>query len=415
MPFLNGTVTYARFAVTGDCPERIDQSIIDAFAANTHRPTPIGIPTGPETGWTAGRHILDEGFELEQMCFDGWIHAGMRLEVVRVPPEVRRAYIAVAESSRSAALEPGQPGWLSRSARKEARDEAREQWEREVAEGRYRSSKHVPILWNPAKRVLLSPATSDAVSSPLRDLFTATFGGRLEPRGAGGRALDVLAPMGRLADFEDARPDSLGQSPPTGDGGAPEVPWSSAGGDDKDFLGNIFLLWLWWRGDAGEGLFDLPGGRGVSIALDRTLESECGRGLTGRQVLSGDGPSRWPEASVATLAGKLPRRCGLVVSDGIREWNCVLQGDRFTVGGLRLPRSEEPAETPQEADRERIESITAFEDVLGGLYESFLEARFGPSWPALRSRIAEWIGRSARNRAGAARGAPAELQEVSRH
>ncbi|MEC7352682.1 MAG: hypothetical protein VYD99_06095, partial [Planctomycetota bacterium] len=84
MPFLNGTVTYARFAVTGDCPERIDQSIIDAFAANTHRPTPIGIPTGPETGWTAGRHILDEGFELEQMCFDGWIHAGMRLEVVRV-------------------------------------------------------------------------------------------------------------------------------------------------------------------------------------------------------------------------------------------------------------------------------------------------------------------------------------------
>ncbi|MEC9158430.1 MAG: hypothetical protein VYB77_09910, partial [Planctomycetota bacterium] len=88
---------------------------------------------------------------------------------------------------------------------------------------------------------------------------------------------------------------------------------------------------------------------------------------------------------------------------------------RFTVGGLRLPRSEEPAETPQEADRERIESITAFEDVLGGLYESFLEARFGPSWPALRSRIAEWIGRSARNRAGAARGAPAELQEVSRH
>ena len=197
MPFLNGTVTYARFAVTGDSPELLDQSIIDAMAANPARPTPIGVPIGPEAGWTAGRHILDQTFEFNTMCFDGWIHAGMRLDIVRVPPEVRRAYIAVAEAARSSALEPGQPGWLSRSAKKEAREEAREQWEREVADGRYRSSKLVPVLWNPARRVLLSPATTDSVAAPLRDLFTATFGARLELRTAGSQALDLLATLRR--------------------------------------------------------------------------------------------------------------------------------------------------------------------------------------------------------------------------
>ena len=46
MPFLNGTVTYARFAVTGNAPELLDQSIIDAMSANAARPTPIGVPTG---------------------------------------------------------------------------------------------------------------------------------------------------------------------------------------------------------------------------------------------------------------------------------------------------------------------------------------------------------------------------------
>lgn len=412
MPFLNGTVTYARFAVTGDSPELLDQSIIDAMAANPARPTPIGVPIGPEAGWTAGRHILDQTFEFNTMCFDGWIHAGMRLDIVRVPPEVRRAYIAVAEAARSSALEPGQPGWLSRSAKKEAREEAREQWEREVADGRYRSSKLVPVLWNPARRVLLSPATTDSVAAPLRDLFTATFGARLELRTAGSQALDLLAPRGLMSSFEDARPDALGQKPPAGDGGEPEVPWSSGGGESKDFLGNAFLLWLWWRGDTGEGLIDIAGGTGVSVALDRSLESECGWGLTGKQVLTGDGPTRWPEASVATLTGKLPRRTGMIVSDGIREWTCSLQGDRFTIGGLQLPRSEEPAETPQEAALERIESITSFDEVLVGLYSTFLDARFGSGWSAMRGQIADWISRSSKGRSSASVPARTELESV---
>ena len=270
----------------------------------------------------------------------------------------------------------------------------------------------MPVLWNPAKRILLSPATTDSVAAPLRDLFTATFGGRLELRSAGSQALDLLAPRGLMSAFEDARPDALGQMPPVGDGGAPEVPWSSGGGESKDFLGNLFLLWLWWRGETGEGLVDLPNGTGVSVALDRTLESECGWGLTGKQVLSGDGPSRWPEASVATRSGKLPRRTGLIISDGIREWSCSLQGDRFTVGGLRLPRSEEPAETPQEAAIERIESITSFDEVLVGLYSTFLDARFGSGWSGMRGQLAEWISRSPMGRSRSTTSARTELESV---
>jgi hypothetical protein len=400
MPFLNGAVTYARFAVTGEAPEVLDQSIIDAFAANPAKPTPIGVPNGPETGWTGGRHILDNTFEFNTMCFDGWVHAAMRLDIVRVPPEVKRAYVAVAEASRTNALEPDQPGWLSRAARKEAREEAKEQWEREVSDGRHRSSKLVPILWNPSRRILLSPATTDSVAAPLRDLFTATFGGRLEQRSAGSLAVDLLATRGLLTDFEDARPDNLGQQPPSGGSGIPEVPWASGGSEPKDFLGNSFLMWLWWRGDVNEGLFDLADGTNISVALDRSIESECGWGITGRQSLNGNTPSRWAEASIATLSGKLPRRIGLVVSDGVQEWNCSLQGDRFVVSGLRLPRSEEPAETPQEAALERIGSISSFDSAMTDLYSVFLDERFSSRWSVSRSKIAEWISQRSRPRSG---------------
>lgn len=396
MPFLTGTVTYARFAVTGDAPTAIDQTLIDAFAANPHRPTPVGVPPGPETGWTAGHHILDQAFSLERMAYEGWVHAGMRLDVVRIPPEVRRAYISIAEQARSAAMEEGTPGWLSRTARREARAEAQRQWEEEVGQGRYRSSKLVPFLWNPARRIVLAPATTDAVLTPLRDLFTATFGGRLEPRSSGSLALDLIASRGLLTAFEDARPDGIGRAPAGGEDGRPEVPWAVGGPEPKDFLGNVFLLWLWWRFENGEGLIDGPDGRSIAITIDRTIESECAWGMTGRQSLTGDAPTSWPESRVAVANGKWPRRLGLLLSDGEQEWTCTLQGDRFTVGGLRLPRPEVPAETPAEAALLRIESIAAFDRAVTGLYEAFLSDRFASGWPAMRGRLVEWLNARSR-------------------
>lgn len=391
MPFLNGTVTYARFAVTGDAPTRIDQTVIDAFAANPARPTPVGVPPGPEAGWTAGHHILDENFSIERMAFEGWVHAGMRLDVVRVPPEVRRAYVAIAEQARSAAMEEGAPGWLSRTARREARAEAQRQWEEEVGQGRYRSSKLVPFLWNPAKRIVLTPATSDAVLAPMRDLFTATFGGRLEPRSSGSLALDMIASQGLLSSFEDARPDSIGRAPAGGQEGHPEVPWASGGPEPKDFLGNVFLLWLWWRFETGEGLIDPPNGRPIGITIDRSLESECAWGLNGRQTLTGEGPTSWAESRIAVANGKWPRRIGLLVSDGEYDWACTLQGDRFTVSGLRLPRAEAPAATPAEAALQRIDSIASFDQALLGLYQTFITERFAPNWPTVRGQIGDWL------------------------
>jgi len=391
MPFLNGTVTYSRFAVTGECPRIIDQGVIDAFAANPARPTPIGVPTGPETGWTAGRHILDEDFSLERMSFEGWVHAGMRIDVVRVPPEVRRAYVAIAEQARGTAMEEGAPGWLSRTARREARAEAQRQWEEEIGQGRYRSSKLVPFLWNPSEGVVLAPATTDSVITPMRELFTATFGGRLEPRSSGSLALDILSRRGLMSPFEDARPDSLGHAPAGGVEGQPEVPWASGGPEPKDFLGNVFLLWLWWRFENGEGLIDRPDGRSIGITIDRSIESECAWGMTGRQSLSGDGPTSWPESRVATRNGKWPRRVGLLLSDGEYDWSCSLQGDRFAIGGLRLPRPDVPADTPFGAELDRIESITAFDRAMVSLYEVFLGERFSDGWSTMRGRIAEWL------------------------
>ena len=262
----------------------------------------------------------------------------------------------------------------------------------------------MPILWNPKDRVLLAPATTDSVVAPLRDLFTASFGARLELRTAGGLAFDRLASRGLTSSLEDAQADHLGQAPAGGGEGPPDVPWASSASDSKDFLGNVFLLWLWWRIETGDGMIDLPNGTSISLLIDRALESECAWGVAGRQSLRGDVPGTWPEARVAAQSGKWPRRVGVHLSDGVRDWACSLQGDRFVVSGLRLPRPEVPAETPLHAESERIESIAAFDQNVIGLYDAFLGDRFGKSWQTIRGQIAEWI--KVRSRRGARQETP---------
>ena len=99
----------------------------------------------------------------------------MRLDAVRVPAEIKAAYVAQEQTAlrkagadRSAEPEglPARP--LGRAAKREAKEAAERRWLEEVSDGRYRSSKLVPVLWDPAHATVLAPATSDKIVTALR-------------------------------------------------------------------------------------------------------------------------------------------------------------------------------------------------------------------------------------------------------
>ena len=404
MPFIKGSVTYARFRLGGDAPARIDETMLAALKAGVLSPT-LGVPVEVETGWTAGEHILDHDFGYERCVFDASLHAAMRMDSVRVPPEIRAAYVAQEQTAlRRAGADqrgddsgmPARP--LGRAAKREAKEAAERRWLEEVSDGRYRSSKLVPILWDPAHGVLLAPATTDKVVDALRDLVQSTFGAKLQGVSSAGLALDLLASRGETGTFDDAMPDAFcaAPAPRTAElaamvGDRPEVPWVQAGPEPKDFLGNVFLLWLWMHAERHEGLIDLPDGRGISFAIDRLIDMECAWGVTGRQSLRGDAPGRSAEAAKALQQGKWPRKLGLILSDGETEWAFDLQGDLFRVSGLKIPRPEERPGSEREAIEQRIDSTFTVDGILVALYDAFLKERFGPAWSTRKSELREWI------------------------
>ena len=417
MPFTRGSVTYARFRVGGDAPARVDETLLGALKAGRLTPT-VGVPIDVETGWTGGEHILDHDFSWDRCVFDGRLHVAMRMDSVRVPSEIKAAYLAQeqtvlkksfadrAGTDADAGL-PARP--LGRNAKREAKEAAERRWLEEVADGRYRTSKLVPMLWDLGSGTILAPATSDKVVTAMRDLFQTTFGAKIQAPGSGGLALDLLAAKGVASAFDDAMPDAftaaptprtLDQSAEVGE--RPDIPWAMAGPEPKDFLGNVFLLWLWWHAEVNEGVFDLADGRGLSIMVDRTIDMECAWGVTGRQSLRGDGPGRSAEVAKALQQGKWPRKIGFTFADGEVEWAFDLQGDLFRVGGLKLPRPEDRPGSEHEAIAQRLESTTDLDGILVELYGRFLDERFSGIWNSRRDELRSWIAAKGTSRVMAA-------------
>ncbi|MCA9284433.1 MAG: hypothetical protein KDA22_04410 [Phycisphaerales bacterium] len=397
MSFRSGSVSYSRFRVFGEAPAALDESFLKRLADHMIRPTPGTAPPEVEAGWTAGRHILDGGFTSDGCLFGPTLLAGVRVDTNRVPTEVRRAYRALAESERAAATETG---FLSRGERRLARDEADRRCGEELATGRHRRSRLLPVHWAIENETLLAPVSGDRLANTLRDLVQNTFGLRLQSRSAGSIAWDLLADRGLANDLDDALPSVFTAAPPQAElrkeervdrrSSGPEVPWAAAGPEPKDFLGNEFLLWLWWLCEEDEGLVATRMGE-VGVVIDKVLDMECAWGATGKQSLRGEAVTRLPEADRALALGKWPRRAGLILSAKGQQWELSFQADRFAVGGAKLPDPDDKPASVRELLEHRLAAIADLDATLVALFESFLRQRIDSGWSGKCERIGTWI------------------------
>ncbi len=398
MPFRSGSISYRRFAITGDIPNLMQGQVFDALREHALGELEPMKPGETHVGWTAGRHLFDRSFDYERVGFGSGMLYGFRADSVSVPPEIKRAYIAMAEDARMQTSKDGGAAYLPKDAKKEARDDALGRIETEISEGRYRRPKHMPVWWDFSKATLYGAISADAHVLALRRLMVDSLGVTIALRSAGTLAHDVLAAKGRSSDYDDLRAEALSSAPPEIDGlredgtkasaDRPELPWTAA--EPQDFLGNLFLFWLWWQCDRNEGMVETSEGE-VSLVIDKVLDLECAWGLSGRTSLRGDMPTRRAETARAVQSGKWPRKIGLTLSQFDRVWECTLQGDRFEVSGLKLPKPEDKPQSWRLVVEERLDSFATFDAALMSLYRAFVEERCSRSWPTRRAELRAWI------------------------
>ena len=375
---MNGRVTFLRFKVDGPKPPIFTEEHLGRLEEFQSGRQKIASADGIDAGWTAGSHVLDKDLRPaknivnDALCFD------LCVEFDKLPADKLKAYY---EGNLAALAKENPTGLPSAKQKREAKESARDRLEEEAKDGRYKKRKCIPVMWDGVSNEVLLGATALTHIDRLVSLFQQTFGYGLDP-----------ITSGRLAAGGQAEATSLSSFTP---GSGSDAAWI-ADETSRDFLGNEFILWLWYFSEKNSDTVDLPDTSSSTFMLSRTLTLSCPRGETGHNTIKHEGPTRLPEAKRALRSGKLPRKAGLILVRNSEQFEFALQAETMGVGSAKLPKPPDDVTQARAKLEERVSQIRNLKETVDLMFGAFLTVRFGSEWGATLSSIQKWLAEAER-------------------
>jgi hypothetical protein len=390
MGFFSGRVSFIRFKVNGPRPGQFDEDHLHRLASRAAGRSRLASADGIEVGWTAGDHVLDTDFDLAKNIVNDTLAFELRIDTDKLPNDLLKAYTAVELKALSANNPSGFP---SARQKREAKEAARERLESEAKDGRFRKRKCVPVLWDSRTNEVFFGATALTNVERFAALFQQSFGHDLEAMTAGGRAHFLAELHGRTRNVEDASPSAFIPELST-----PDIAWI-ADEANRDFLGNEFLLWLWWHTEMVSDTIRLGDKSEAAVMFARSLTLECPRGATGSGTIAHDGPTRLPEAKRAVQAGKLPRKAGLTVVHRDEQYEFALHAELLAVGSAKLPAVPEDVTEARAKLETRTDQVRNLAETVDLLYDAFGRVRHSNEWSKTLPLMQKWLAREERRSA----------------
>ncbi len=388
MGFFSGRATFARYRIDGSPPRHFTEEHLERLSQHAAGRKRMLSGDGVEAGWSAGDHILDTNFDQAKNVIDDFLYFAMRIDTMKLPSDLLRAYYSI----DLAALSKNNPSGLpSARQKREARESARDRLEEEAKDGRYTRRKAIECAWDRKSNELWFGTTSVTQLDRLYVLFKDTFGHPIEAITAGRRAYALAEAHQRTRNVDDASlsPFVPGVSPN-------ELTWIPDEAS-RDFIGNEFLLWLWYECDDGSATIPLLDGSEATVMIARTLTLECPRGITGHETITHEGPNRLPEALRAIQSGKLPRKCGLTVVRHDVQYEFSIHAETLAIGAAKIPPPEE------DNDRARLDAragqLRDLAEALDLMFDAFGRERFSADWPKKLAKMQRWLSREERKAA----------------
>jgi len=153
------------------------------------------------------------------------------------------------------------------------------------------------------------------------------------------------------------------------------------------FLGEEFLLWVWWRGLSDGGASGEPGDASACF-VDDSVQLVNERGEVKELSLRKGNPAESREAFEALSRGMRPSRAKLRVLAGDLEWTLTLHAESLLAAALKLPPSQAKDPAGRAGDR-----LFLLEEGLGHLerrFQAFLRQRVADP-PGMEAQLRSWI------------------------
>lgn len=160
--------------------------------------------------------------------------------------------------------------------------------------------------------------------------------------------------------------------------------------DSRRFLGSEFLMWLWFKSECYDGLFEVAKHGQIEVIFDDRLTMESYLAETERNVLKGGSPAFSAEAKTALREGKRPTQARLRILKEGREWKFKFKAEDFDISTLKIPALL--TERDDEKLYERMELVEEVERILDRLYNEFLVLRTSVAWEEIMvPKLNDWI------------------------
>jgi hypothetical protein len=390
MGFLSGPISFQCFQIEGEARQfgPGDIKILGKFAISEIAAT----AEQPGVGFLAGEHLLDLKFSLEKNVIGDALNCAIRVDTHQVPAAVRKAW----QQLELAALTADNPGTRpTKAQRQEAREAVEARCEDEIKSGRFLRMAQFPVLWDARNGILYFGGASLSAAELCCDLFSRAFGLELQPMTASRRAGNWATEVKRRKMLDQAIPAVFHK------GTTAEISWWNQQEGNWDFLGNEFLLWLWWRWETVSDTLSLPDESEVTGMFARTLSLQCPRDESGKETIAAEGPTGLPESMQAIRSGKLPRKAGMTIVRQGKQYDLTLQPETFTVSGAKI--HVEDTSEGRGVLEDRIESLRSLHETVDLLFRAFCEQRIGKNWNGELEQIGRWLkGETARRKNPAA-------------
>ncbi|MEZ6118868.1 MAG: hypothetical protein R3C28_20185 [Pirellulaceae bacterium] len=386
MGFLSGSASFERYWITkDDTPAFGEEHLKNLQKWRIGRMEGIAIDQ-PDVGFAGGAHLLDTSFELEKNVLGDAMHFGIRIDTNQIPGPIKNAWL---QMELLALMEDNPGGRPTKAQRKEAKDAVEAKCEEEAATGKFRRMQQVPILWDAQTETMFIGGTGPTANEMCIDLFERSFALEFDRVSSGKLAYLYAEENDLLKDLFETSPSAF-----LGEGPSSSIEWWSGIADNFDYLGNEFLIWLWWYFENESDTIPLSDGSEVFGMFSKTLTLDCPLGQTGKETISSDSPVVLPEAKQAIQSGKLPRKAGLTLIRHDLQYQFTLQAETFLIGGAKFSTINAKPPASDNPDEDRIITLRDFTETLDLLFHAFCAKRIGKAWKPELAKIQQWMAHS---------------------
>lgn len=166
---------------------------------------------------------------------------------------------------------------------------------------------------------------------------------------------------------------------------------------EKRFLGQEFLTWLWWKSEERGGSVEIENFGDIIVVFEKHMLLEFGEGETNEKLICTGLQTELQEARTGLQMGKKLEQARIQITKGDYEFNFTLAAALMEYRNVKLPKtaqSEADGDNPEESEGMILERIFLFEElvnIVNDLFRMFLEKRVNPGWAEELAKVRGWV------------------------